>query len=116
MTIVIFYDDHDTARFSGRDNQCLSVDRSHAEQINDPNRYALVLKQVICSEGFENCDAGAHDHSPVLVTLSKNLAFPNFKPFVRSIQDRRIGAARPKIAGARVIRYEPSGSPGTGRI
>jgi len=53
VLIVVFYCDYDSAAFPGCHDKFLKVD-SDAEQINDPNRYAMLLELNMCASGEAN--------------------------------------------------------------
>src|SRR5205807_1943544 len=85
---VMVFDGNDGVVSGSRSfQQCCSIDRANAEQINHANRDPLPLQLVICFQGFCERDASAYNGDDILIALTKHFRSPNFELLVISVDD-----------------------------
>src|SRR5579883_229884 len=93
-----------------------AVDGADAEQVDDADRDALLLKVVIGSERFENGDTAGDDQGAVAVARAEHFALSQSKRFVGGIEDRGITASEADVAGAFGFGEQAGAFPGGGGV
>src|SRR6185503_18981360 len=99
MFIVISDSDDDTACGARRSDEFVTIDWLNAEQIDDANRNVFLLKLIVCGERFKNGDTAGDDECSVLIAFAKNFAFSDRKFLVWTVENFRLRASKPKVAG-----------------
>src|SRR5581483_2736767 len=116
MLIVIFDRDDDPIGNPRRRDELVTINWLNAEQIDDANWNAFLLKLIVCGERFKNGDTARNDEGSVLVAFAKNFAFADRKFLVWTVENFRFRASQPEIAGARFFDDQRCGLPGARSI
>src|SRR5437660_6243836 len=96
--------------------QCCSIDRANAEQINYANRDPLPLQLVIYFQGFCERDASAYNGDDVLIALTKHFRSPTFELLVISVDGGLLRTSGADVGNAVVGSGKIDRVPRTDRI
>src|SRR5260370_35851255 len=93
-----------TAAGASRGHQFLSVERLHAEQVDYTHCDAGLLQFFIGGQSLKDRYSGRNHQCLVPIASPQNFAFADGERLIRSVEDRRIGAAQSQVPGASALR------------
>src|SRR5215813_3339969 len=85
--VVIFDGDDGVVSCRSSFEQRYGINWADTEYVKDPNRDALLLQLIVCLQGFRERDASSNYRNDVLIALSEDFGFPDFKLLVALVDN-----------------------------